>query len=224
MDSEKEKKLEDLMKEQAEKRKLKRKRATQDDQLSKKLMMLRSDTVDELRNYLRVMDFENPKKTENAKKKSKISTFSVVESSDGDYLIFHRKDESFTVFNMLWDILHMIDREDLYFLYLQVKAYFENTEPTGVGLILLGDLITIWETNETSNDALWNAQEDWEITRWRFSESSGVHSLELEDGAMVHMLAERRYPLVRDIMIKMLDHGMEVEDESEVALMEEICV
>ena len=36
---------------------------------------------------------------------------------------------------------------------------------------------------------------------------------------MIHMLAERRYPLVRDIMIRMLDHGMEVEDESEVALM-----
>ena len=159
------------------------------------------------------------KKTEDAEKKSKISTFSVVKSSEGDYLIFRREDESFRVFNMLWDILHMIDREDLYHLYLQVQAYFENTEPTGVGLILLGDLMTIWETSETSNDALWNDQENWEITRWRFFESSGVHSLELEDGVMVHMLAERRYPLTRDLMTRMLDHGMEVEDENEVALM-----
>jgi hypothetical protein len=87
------------------------------------------------------------------------------------------------------------------------------------GLILLGDLITIWETNETTNDALWNAQENWEITRLRFFESSGVHSLELEDGTMIHMLAERRYPLTRDLMIRMLDHGMEVEQENEVAVM-----
>ena len=92
--------------------------------------MLKPDTVDELRNYLRVVDFENPKKTEDAEKKSKISTFSVVESSEGDYLIFHREDESFRVFNMLWDILHMIDREDLYHLYQQVQAYFENILPT----------------------------------------------------------------------------------------------
>ncbi|GJR58376.1 hypothetical protein Tco_1500538 [Tanacetum coccineum] len=30
-----------------------------------------------------------------------------------------------------------------------------------------------------------------------------------------HMLAERRYPLSRELMIRMLEHGMEVEDESE---------
>lgn len=136
MDAERENKLEYVMKEQAEKRKLKRKRATQDNQLSKRLKMVRSDTIDELRNYLRVVDFENPKKTENAKKKSKISTFSVVESSDGDYLIFHREDESFTIFNMLWDILHKIDIEDLYYLYLQVQAYFENTNVAKVGRLI----------------------------------------------------------------------------------------
>ncbi|GKA39967.1 hypothetical protein Tco_0732560, partial [Tanacetum coccineum] len=37
----------------------------------------------------------------------------------------------------------------------------------------------------------------------------GVHTLELEDGTMIHMLAERRYPLSRELMIRMLDHGME---------------
>ncbi|GJU11933.1 putative ribonuclease H-like domain-containing protein [Tanacetum coccineum] len=45
-----------------------------------------------------------------------------------------------------------------------------------------------------------------------------VHTLELEDGTMIHMLAERRYPLSRELMIRMLDHGMEVEDESEIAI------
>ncbi|GJZ67323.1 hypothetical protein Tco_0630563, partial [Tanacetum coccineum] len=61
-------------------------------------------------------------------------------------------------------------------------------------------------------------QEDWEIVRWRLDESLGVHTLELEDGTMIHMLAERRYPLSRELMIRMLDHGMEVEDESEIAI------
>ncbi|GJR33788.1 hypothetical protein Tco_1209472 [Tanacetum coccineum] len=39
-----------------------------------------------------------------------------------------------------------------------------------------------------------------------------------EDGTMIHMLAERRYPLSRELMIRMLDHGMEVEDETETAI------
>ncbi|GJV47094.1 hypothetical protein Tco_1437306 [Tanacetum coccineum] len=67
-------------------------------------------------------------------------------------------------------------------------------------------------------DELWRNQTDWEIIRWRLNESSGVHTLELEDGTMIYMLAKRRYPLSRELMIRMLDHGMEVEDESEIAI------
>ena len=119
---------------------------------------------------------------------------------------------------MLWDVLDFITREDLYDLYMQVQTYYAEIEASGVGLILFGDLITIWETEVTSVDPLWNDQENWEITRWRFFESSGVHALEMEDGTMIHMLAEKRYPLIKDIMLRMLDHGMELEDESEVAL------
>ena len=43
--------------------------------------------------------------------------------------------------------------------------------------------------------------------------------MELEDGTMIHMLAERRYPLTRNLMMRMLDHGMEVENENETTLM-----
>ncbi|GJU82886.1 putative ribonuclease H-like domain-containing protein [Tanacetum coccineum] len=68
------------------------------------------------------------------------------------------------------------------------------------------------------DDDFWKNQEDWEIVRWRLNESSGVHTLELADGTMIHMLTERRYPLSRELMIRMLDHGMEVEYESEIAI------
>ena len=78
---------------------------------------MRTNIVHELRNYLRVVDFEHLVPKEVVKTKSKISTFKVVESSEGDYLIFHREDERFTAFSVLWDILHMIDREDLYHMY-----------------------------------------------------------------------------------------------------------
>ncbi|GJX74172.1 retrovirus-related pol polyprotein from transposon TNT 1-94 [Tanacetum coccineum] len=111
-----------------------------------------------------------------------------------------------------------IQGHDLYHLHRVVQDYYEHIPPTGLGLVLLGDLTTIWETPETSDDDFWKNQEDWEIIRWRLNESSGVHTLELEDGTTIHMLAERRYPLSRELMIRMLDHGMEVEDESETAI------
>ncbi|GKF25011.1 hypothetical protein Tco_0080905 [Tanacetum coccineum] len=74
------------------------------------------------------------------------------------------------------------------------------------------------KTAESTDDDFWKDQEEWEIIRWRFHESSGVHTLEIEDGTMIHMLAERRYPLSRELMLRMLEHGMEVEDESETAI------
>ncbi|GJX99083.1 hypothetical protein Tco_0356102 [Tanacetum coccineum] len=49
-------------------------------------------------------------------------------------------------------------------------------------------------------------------------ERKHLHTLELEDGTMIHMLTERRYPLSRKLMIRMLNHGMEVEDESGIAI------
>ncbi|GJZ28399.1 hypothetical protein Tco_0573046 [Tanacetum coccineum] len=129
-----------------------------------------------------------------------------------------RENNHFRAFDTLWEILHVLDRQDLYHLYRVVDDYYEHIPPTGLGLMLLGDLNIIWETAESSDDDFWKDQEEWEIIRWRFHESSGVHTLEIEDGTMIHMLAERRYPLSRELMIRMLEHGMEVEDESETAI------
>ncbi|GJS61003.1 hypothetical protein Tco_0655787 [Tanacetum coccineum] len=103
-------------------------------------------------------------------------------------------------FVLLWEILHVLDRQDLYHLYRVVDNYYEHIPPTGLGLMLLGDLTIIWETAESSDDDFWKDQEM------------------IEDGTMIHMLAERRYPLSRELMIRMLDHGMEVEDETETAI------
>ena len=157
--------LEQIRKEDAEKRSLKRKREATQAYSSKKVKEagLRADTVDEVRNYLRVVDFENPKEKGDSEKKSKISSFSIGEANDGKYLMFHRLDGSFRVFNSLWDILHLIDRDDLVKLYMEVLTYFEveNIEPSGVGLVLYGDLTTLWETEETNKDSMWENQENW---------------------------------------------------------------
>ncbi|GJW54750.1 hypothetical protein Tco_0098835 [Tanacetum coccineum] len=196
----------------------KRKATITEAQPSKK-PKLRSETIDELRNYLRVVDFEkNAQDKESLEGISMITELQVIDSPDGEYLIIHRANNHFRAFDTLWEILHVLDRQDLYHLYRVVDDYYEHIPPTGLGLMLLGDLNIIWETAESSDDDFWKDQEEWEIIRWRFHESSGVHTLEIEDGTMIHMLAERRYPLSRELMIRMLEHGMEVENESETAI------
>ncbi|GJZ98624.1 putative reverse transcriptase domain-containing protein [Tanacetum coccineum] len=125
---------------------------------------------------------------------SMITELQVIDSPDGEYLIIHRANNHFRAFDTLWEILHVLDRQDLYHLYRVVDDYYEHIPPTGLGLSLLGDLNIIWETAESSDDDFWKDQEEWEIIRWR------------------------RYPLSRDLMIRMLEHGMEVENESETAI------
>ena len=202
----------------------KRKRATTKSKSSKKSKLagyvLNTGTTDELKNYLRLMDFDLLKP--DFSNKSKISDLEVVESKkDGvhDYFVYHREDKSYRAFTLLIDILHLVEREDLYDIYAQIQTYFEDNPLEGVGLMLLGDLTTMWETDEASTDEFWKNQDKWEIHSWRFFASAGVHVLELEDGTMIYMLAEKRYPLTRDIMIRMLDHGLEVQSEDDVALM-----
>ncbi|GJR29076.1 hypothetical protein Tco_1105308 [Tanacetum coccineum] len=72
------------------------------------------------------------------------------------------------------------------------------------------------EGNEQSD--FWSGQQDWKIVTWRLYESCGVCILEFKDGIVIHMLVERRYPLSKDLLQRMLDLGLEVERESFVAL------
>ncbi|GJS47565.1 hypothetical protein Tco_0597686 [Tanacetum coccineum] len=147
-----------VLQERDAKRLLKKRKVTVIEEQPSKKLKLRTETIDELRNYLRIVDFEKSAQDR----------------------------ESLEAISMITDF------KRLHHLYLVVQDYYKHIPPTGLGLILLGDLTTIWETSATSNDDFWKNQEDWEIVRWRLNESSGVHTLELEDG--------------------MLDLGMEVEE------------
>ncbi|GJW91346.1 hypothetical protein Tco_0168899 [Tanacetum coccineum] len=56
------------------------------------------------------------------------------------------------------------------------------------------------------------------IVRWRLYKACGVYIFELEDGTVIHMLVERRYPLSKGLLQRMLDFGFEVEVDSTAAL------
>ncbi|GKF60787.1 hypothetical protein Tco_0177573 [Tanacetum coccineum] len=100
-----------------------------------------------------------------------------------------------------------------------MKQYSE-VKIEGIELILWGDLKIMMESSKEENDQsdFWNNQQNWEIVTWRLYEACRVYILELEDGTVIHMLVERRYPLSKDLLQRMLDLGLEVERESTAAL------
>ncbi|GJS40282.1 hypothetical protein Tco_0565325 [Tanacetum coccineum] len=184
----------------------------------KKRKIQKSD--DELKNFLKVVDFEgdSAQDVEVMEQRSLISRFSIVQSPEGEYIAVQRANGHIRAFNTLNEVLHILDRQDLHNLHRLVIEYYEHIPPTGLGLILHGDLTTMMETTEESDDELWRNQTEWEIIRWRLYESTGVHILELENGTMIHMLVEQRYPLTRELMQRMLEHKLEVQKETENAL------
>ncbi|GKD91815.1 hypothetical protein Tco_1371652, partial [Tanacetum coccineum] len=50
-----------------------------------------------------------------------------------------------------------------------------------------------------------------------FYENCGVHTLTLEDGTAIHMLAERKYPLIKETLERMMFLKLTVESASDSA-------
>ncbi|GKA50689.1 hypothetical protein Tco_0743762 [Tanacetum coccineum] len=72
--------------------------------------------------------------------------------------------------------------------------------------------------NPNEEDDIWLNQQYWELLRWKLHEYSGVYSLFL-DGTSIHinMLVEKKYPLKKEILVKMINLKIEAEEESNMA-------
>ncbi|GJX84625.1 hypothetical protein Tco_0335399 [Tanacetum coccineum] len=178
------------------------------------------DSDDEHRKCLKIVTFEGTMDSEIMERKSVIARLNKVSSPDGDYLVIYRANGNFRAFNCLLEVLHIFDRQDLFHLYDLVMEQYSEITLEGIELILWGDLKIMMESSQEENDQsdFWDDQQDWEIVTWRLYEACGVYILELKDGTVIHMLVERRYPLSKDLLQRMLDLGLEVERESTAAL------
>ncbi|GJV13629.1 hypothetical protein Tco_1355170 [Tanacetum coccineum] len=65
-----------------------------------------------------------------------------------------------------------------------------------------GSFRTMFDAN--AEDELWRNQERWNLKSWDLYENCGVHTLILEDGTEIQMLAEKKYPLIKETLKRML--------------------
>ncbi|GJU22828.1 hypothetical protein Tco_1156170 [Tanacetum coccineum] len=94
-------------------------------------------------------------------------------------------------------MLKKFDRQDLMDLHRFVMKRFEDNTP---------------------EDEIWSNQQDWTLISWKLYENCEVHSL-LMDGTLTcfNMLVEKIYPLIKEMLKKMLNWKLEAEVESTMA-------
>ncbi|GJX28537.1 hypothetical protein Tco_0236616 [Tanacetum coccineum] len=102
-------------------------------------------------------------------------------------------------------ILKDFSRDDLTeFCRLVIKKYGANRPEEMYEKVLLGDLKTMFDS-PLSDDAIWGLPLQQKMINWRYYPSCAVHCLTLE-ASTIYILADRKYPLLKDacqVMLKM---------------------
>ncbi|GJT18279.1 hypothetical protein Tco_0876985, partial [Tanacetum coccineum] len=107
--------------------------------------------------------------------------------AEGIYYRIFRYDGSSRWIKTFSKMVTRFDRLDLVELYNLVMQRFEIITPEGVDLVLWGDLRTM------------------------------VHTLTLEDGTEIYMLTERKYPLIKETLERMMSLKLIAESASDSA-------
>ncbi|GJT07438.1 hypothetical protein Tco_0841900 [Tanacetum coccineum] len=93
---------------------------------------------------------------------------------------------------------------------------YHDEMPEGFERVLWGDLKVLFKPDE--QDEFWSSQHEWKVISWKLHSSSGVHTLMTNEGVVIHMLTEKKYPLKKEILVQMLNLRLESEEESTMAL------
>ncbi|GJZ54171.1 hypothetical protein Tco_0609056 [Tanacetum coccineum] len=128
-----------------------------------------------------------------------------------DYYRVFRANGSSRYIKTFTEMVSRFDRLDFIELHGLVMQRFSKTTTEGIDLVHWGDLRIMFE--ETADDDIWKNQEKWIIKSWTFYENCRVHILALEDGTEIHMLAERRYPLIRETLERMMELRLTAESK-----------
>ncbi|GJT39208.1 hypothetical protein Tco_0939073 [Tanacetum coccineum] len=99
---------------------------------------------------------------------------------------------------------------------LSAKYPIANWESPNLGNVDMEDL-HVYKIIR-AEDEIWSNQQDLTLISWKLYENCGVHTL-LMDGTLTcfNMLVEKRYPLIKEMLEKMLNWKLEAKAESTIA-------
>ncbi|GKB46050.1 hypothetical protein Tco_0896803, partial [Tanacetum coccineum] len=108
-----------------------------------------------------------------------------------------------------------VEEEEIDYEVMGMRVFKANGSSRYIKIFTeMGDLRIMFE--ETADDDIWKNQEKWIIKSWTFYENCGVPILAFEDGTEIHMLAERRYLLIRETLERMMELRLTIESKGEV--------
>ncbi|GJV90961.1 hypothetical protein Tco_1538774 [Tanacetum coccineum] len=140
----------------------------------------------------------------------------MTEAKDSEVCKITRADGTSSFHGDFQALLRRLDRQDLFQLYSLVQERYKHRSIEGHDLDLWGDLKMMFDPNE--EDDIWLNQHYWELLRWKLHEYSGVHSLFLDGTSIqINMLVDKKYPLKKEILKKMINLKIEAEEESDMA-------
>nr|GEW14023.1 DNA-directed DNA polymerase [Tanacetum cinerariifolium] len=118
----------------------------------------------------------------------------------------------FPIVSWEYQLLEKMEAKDMSL----VQERFQDYPLEGHNLLLWGDLRMIFDPDK--NDELWMNQLDWKFLRWKLHENYGVYTLFMDGARMeINMLVEKKYPLIKELLEKMLKLQLEAEEESTMA-------
>ncbi|GKD54807.1 hypothetical protein Tco_1288194 [Tanacetum coccineum] len=169
------------------------------------------DLVDKGMDFVQEKEAWSSEAAEYEKEKEELRLGLKIISNDDSEVNYEPLSRKFPIVNWEYQLLGKMEEKDML-----VQERFQDHPLEGHDLLLWGDLRMIFNPNE--KDELWMNQLDWKLLRWKLYESYGVHTLIMDGKPMeINMLVEKKYPLIKELLEKMLNLQLEAEEESTMA-------
>ncbi|GKA22568.1 ribonuclease H-like domain-containing protein [Tanacetum coccineum] len=111
-----------------------------------------------------------------------------------------------------YQIMKADGKSQMYMIFSHMLKSFNREDLED--LYKLGDLKTMFKPHV--EDEVWRNQQDYKVLDWKLYDSCGVHSLRMQH-VYIHMLVEKKYPLIPSTITMMLEKKLQIDYESEMA-------
>ncbi|GJY30180.1 hypothetical protein Tco_0413675 [Tanacetum coccineum] len=168
-------------------------------------------------------DVTEEEAAEYEKEKEELRLSLKIISNDDSEVNYEPLSRKFPIMNWEYQLLGKMEAKDMY-VYKLTRADGSSSYHGDTQAFLrrldrqdLNDLYRmIFDPDE--KDELWMNQLDWKLLRWKLYENCRVHTLFMDGTPVeINMLVEKKYPLIKELLEKMLNLQLEAKEESTMA-------